>query len=116
MDAADQAVPWSLAADGIVLTVRLTPKGGRDAVDGIAHMDDGRAALKVRVRALPTAGEANAALIQVIAGAIGVAPRAVALIGGATARIKRLRITGDAAALAVRLQNVAKVKHDGKRD
>ena len=107
---ADQAVPWILAADGVVLTVRLTPKGGRDAVDGIEHMDDGRAVLKVRVRALPTGGEANAALIQVIARATGVAPRAVELVSGATARIKRLRITGDAAALLARLQDLAKVK------
>ena len=107
---ADHAIPWSLAPDGIVLTVRLTPKGGRDTVDGIDHMGDGRAVLKVRVRALPTGGEANAALIQIIARTLNVAPRAVELLGGATARIKRLRIAGDTAALTARLQEVVKVK------
>lgn len=93
-----------------MLTVRLTPKGGRDAIDGIERMDDGRAVLKVRVRAAPSDGEANAALVQVIARAIGIAPRAVELIGGATSRIKRLRVTGEVAALAARLQDVVKVK------
>ena len=45
------------------VTVRLTPKGGRDAVDGIERMADGRSVLKVRVRAAPSEGEANAALL-----------------------------------------------------
>jgi uncharacterized protein YggU (UPF0235/DUF167 family) len=41
------------------LTVRLTPKGGRDAVDGIEQMADGRSVLKVRVRSAASEGEAT---------------------------------------------------------
>jgi uncharacterized protein YggU (UPF0235/DUF167 family) len=89
-----------------VLTVRLTPKGGRDAIDGIERMADGRAVLKVRVRAAPSEGEANAALTQVIARALGAAPRSVELTAGATSRIKRLKIVGDAAELSARLQSM----------
>jgi uncharacterized protein (TIGR00251 family) len=107
---AEQAVPWLAAHDGVVLTVRLTPKCGRDAIDGIECMADGRAVLKVRVRAAPSEGEANAALVRVLARALGVAPRAVELIAGATARIKRLRVFGDAAVLSARLQDVLKRK------
>ena len=59
--------PWSVVPGGIMLTVRLTPKGGRDAIDGIETMADGSAVLKVRVRAAPTDGEANAALIKLMA-------------------------------------------------
>lgn len=99
------AVPWSAAADGIVLYVRLTPKGGRDAIDGIERMADGRAVLKVRVRAAPSDGEANDALVRLIARALGVPNRAVELIAGATSRVKRLRVSGDVAALTVRLQS-----------
>ena len=40
---------------GIALAVRLTPKGGRDAIDGIETLADGRAVLKARVRAAPPA-------------------------------------------------------------
>jgi uncharacterized protein YggU (UPF0235/DUF167 family) len=40
--------------------VRLTPKGGWDAVDGIEQLADGRSVLKVRVRAAASDGEANA--------------------------------------------------------
>ena len=110
-DGADQsAVPWSIVSDGVVLNVRLTPKGGRDAVDGVEFLSDGRPVLKVRVRAAPSEGEANAALVQVIARALGVAGRAVELAAGATSRVKRLRILGDAAALTARLQDLSKVK------
>ena len=45
------ARPWLVEPDGLVLTVRLTPKGGRDGVDGIEARADGRCVLKVRVRA-----------------------------------------------------------------
>jgi uncharacterized protein YggU (UPF0235/DUF167 family) len=46
------AVPWSLAPGGGVLAVRLTPKGGRDAIEGVEKLADGRAVLAVRVRSL----------------------------------------------------------------
>ena len=50
--------------------------------------------LKVRVRAAASEGEANAALIKVVAKALDVAPREVSLVAGATARLKRLKIAG----------------------
>jgi uncharacterized protein YggU (UPF0235/DUF167 family) len=86
-----------------MLVVRLTPKGGSDAIDGIETMADGRAVLKARVRAAPFEGEANAALIKLLARALGVSPRAVELVAGDTARIKRLKISGDTATLGAAL-------------
>ena len=44
------ARPWAAVAGGVALDVRLTPKGGRDAVGGIEQID-GRSVLKVRVAA-----------------------------------------------------------------
>jgi uncharacterized protein len=102
----EAAKPWTLAADGLVVTVRLTPKGGRDAIDGIARLADGRAVVKARVRSAPSEGAANAALIRLMAGALAVAPRNVSLAAGATARIKRLKIAGDGAALAAALGKI----------
>ncbi|MGA8963807.1 MAG: DUF167 family protein [Pseudolabrys sp.] len=99
--------PWSLTANGVTLTIRLTPKGGRDAIDGVEVMSDGRAVLKVRVRAAPSEGEANAALIRLIAKAMGVPPRNVVLAAGATGRLKRLMISGDGPTLVAALEKIA---------
>jgi len=101
------APPWSLFADGVNLVVRLTPKGGRDAIEGMETLSDGRAVLKVRVHAAPSEGEANAALTKLIAKAVGVPPRDVSLVAGATARIKRLVISGDGPTLVAALEKIA---------
>jgi len=90
-----------------VLHVRLTPKGGRDSVDGIERLADGRSVLKARVRAAASEGEANDALVRLLAKALGVPPRAVTLRSGATSRIKRLAIAGDPAKLAAALERIA---------
>jgi hypothetical protein len=103
------ARPWTVAAEGIALMVRLTPKGGRDAIDGIETLADGRCVLKARVRAAPSEGEANAALIRLLARALGVPPRDVALVAGETARIKRLRIAGQGTALAATLEKICAI-------
>ena len=99
--------PWSLTADGVVLTIRLTPKGGRDAIDGVDVLADGRPVLVVRVRAAPADGEANLALIRLVAKAVGVPPRDVAIVAGATARLKRLLISGDGPTLIAALEKIA---------
>src|SRR4249919_3173484 len=99
--------PWSTSSGGVILTVRLTPKGGRDAIDGIETMSDNRVVLKIGVRAAPSEGEANAVLIKLIATAVGVPPRDVSLVTGATARIKRLNISGDGPTLVAALEKIA---------
>ena len=105
MDVHDR--PWSACADGLVVTVRLTPRGGRDLVEGVETRADGQCVLKARVRAAATEGEANDALTRLIARAAGVAPNAVRLIGGATARIKRLHVGGDPGTITAALTRVA---------
>jgi uncharacterized protein len=109
-----QELPWMLAPDGVVVDVRLTPRGGRDAIEGVARRSDGRAVLNARVRAAPFEGEANAALCRLLADAVGIAPRQVTLVAGATARVKRVRISGDAARLAAALARLTNM--DAKTD
>lgn len=89
--------------DGITLFVRLTPKSARDAIEGVETANDGRAHVKVRVRAVPEDGKANAALEKLLAKWLGVARRDVALASGATSRLKQLRISGDPEQLALKL-------------
>jgi uncharacterized protein (TIGR00251 family) len=98
--------PWTVSPDGLVLAVRLTPKGGRDAIDGIEQLADGRSVLRARVRAAATDGEANAALVKLLAKTLGVAARDVCLVAGATARLKRLKVAGASAQLAAALEKI----------
>jgi uncharacterized protein (TIGR00251 family) len=100
------ARPWTATADGIVLSLRLTPRGGRDVVEGIGRLADGRSVLKVRVSAAASEGEANAALVRLLAGTLRVAARDVSLVAGTTARIKRVKIAGAGAPLAAALEKL----------
>jgi uncharacterized protein YggU (UPF0235/DUF167 family) len=84
----------------VVVQLRLTPKGGRDALDGVTALSDGRLVLQARVRAAPDRGAANAAVEAVLA-------RAVTLVSGHTARLKSLRVDGDVAAITARLAALA---------
>jgi uncharacterized protein len=101
------AAPWSPVAGGVNLVVRLTPKSGRDVIDGTEVMSDGRPVLKIRVQATPSDGAANAALIKLIARTVGVPPRDVSLLAGVTSRIKRLNISGDGPTLVAALEKIA---------
>ena len=101
--------PWTASADGVVVDVRLTPRGGRDAIEGTESLADGRIVIKARVRAAPFEGEANAALCRLIATELRIAPRQVALISGAATRVKRLRIAGETAALVATLRELARM-------
>lgn len=87
------------------LAVRLTPGAARDAVDGWEADAQGRPLLKVRVRARPVEGEANAALIRLLAGALGVPRRDVELLRGGRSRAKTVAFRGlDEAEIRRRLQ------------
>jgi uncharacterized protein len=101
-----QRRPWQCVAGGVALRVRLTPKGGRDAIDGIDTLADGSAVLKARVAAAPSEGEANDALLRLIAKSLRVPMRAVTLTAGATSRVKRLTISGDGPTLLAALEKI----------
>ncbi len=107
------AAAWAATPGGLRLAIRLTPRGGRDGLDGVAVLADGRAVLKVRVRALPQDGQANAALIALLARLLAIPPSQVTLVAGATARIKTVALKGDTAALAARLVALAEAAGAG---
>ena len=78
--------------EGVTLRVRVRPRSARDEVRGVQA-----GALVVRLTAPPVEGEANAALIRVLARALRLAPSAVELMRGQTGRDKLLRVRGLAA-------------------
>ena len=100
------AVPWTAAADGVVIDVRLTPRSGRDAIEGVAQRA-GRAVLTARVRAAPADGEANQSLCRLIAGVLDIAPGNVTITAGAASRMKRIRVKGQPAAIVAVLRRLA---------
>ena len=95
---------WRESQTGLLLSVRLTPRGGRDGLDGVETLTDGREVLKVRVRAAPSDGEANAALVALLAKLLGLPRSRVTLVAGASARLKTVLLEGDSATLLARLE------------
>ena len=63
--------PWRHSTAGISVALRVTPRGGRDGIDGIETLADGRSVMKVRVRAIAEGGEANRAVTKLLAKALG---------------------------------------------
>ena len=90
------------------LRVRLTPKGGRDAIEGWWSDSEGREALKARVAAPPEGGKANTALIGLLARVLDVKKSELRITSGASSRLKTIEIDGDERVLAARLEQVAK--------
>jgi uncharacterized protein YggU (UPF0235/DUF167 family) len=83
--------------------VRVTPRGGRDAVEGVEILSDGQRVLKMRVRAAPEDGAANEAARRLLAKALRLAVSAVSLEAGAGSRRKTFGLVGDPRDLSGRL-------------
>ena len=73
----------------VMLTVHVQPGARRSEIVG-PHGD----ALKLRVKAPPVDGKANAAVVELLAATLDVAAADVELVAGASQRRKRLRVTG----------------------
>ena len=86
---------WQKHSDHVRLTVRLTPNGGRNAVDGVEKDAEGNAHLKARVSAVPEGGKAHRALIVFLAKKLGRPKTSNSFVSGETARKKILRIDTD---------------------
>jgi hypothetical protein len=76
------------------IAVRVTPRGGRDGVEGWVRDDAVRWVLKVRVAAAAADGAANAAVTALLAKALGRPKSSVSLVSGHTGRLKRIAIEG----------------------
>lgn len=84
----------------MLLKVRLTPKSSRDEIEGPGQDSNGGQFLKVRVRAVPQDGEANAALIRLVAKALRLPSSSVRIASGGASRVKTLALNGDPAAIS----------------
>lgn len=78
------------ADDGATLLLRVTPRASRDEIVGWREPG----VLAVRVTAPPVEGEANRAITEVLAGALGVPRSAVTIVRGGRGRDKIVRVLG----------------------
>lgn len=100
--------PWRAVKGGLAVDLRVTPKSARDTIDGIELLSDGRAVLKVRVRALPTDGQANAAVIALFAKFLKLPKSSVTLERGGASRVKSLLLAGDEKAISAALEEITR--------
>jgi uncharacterized protein (TIGR00251 family) len=107
-------VPWRYSTEGISVALRVTPRGGRDDIDGIETLANGRSVIKVRVRAIAEGGEANRAVTELMAKALGVPRAGVKILSGVTSRLKQVAIGGDPKSLGDALRKLTAVKPDAK--
>ncbi|QTN19908.1 DUF167 domain-containing protein [Brevundimonas sp. AJA228-03] len=76
------------------LAVKLMPGASADRIDGWDVDVDGRPVLKVRVRTRPVEGQANAALILLLAKSLGVPRSTLSLMRGGQSRLKMIEVEG----------------------
>ena len=98
--------PWRYSTEGISVALRVTPRGGRDDIDGIETLANGRSVVKVRVRAIADGGEANRAVTELMAKVLGVPKARVKILSGTTSRFKQVAVAGDPKSLGDILRKV----------
>ncbi len=76
--------------------MRAQPNASKDAVESPSEEASGQRYLKVRVRAVPEKGKANAAIEALLAKTLGLPKSAVSVEKGETHRIKTVRIVAGA--------------------
>ena len=74
---------------GIRLETTVTPRASHNAIEGVRN---GR--LHVKVTAPPVDNAANASVIEIIAKALGLPKRGVAIVAGEQSRSKSLALSG----------------------
>src|ERR1700756_1947051 len=102
--------PWRYSTGGVSVALRVTPRGGRDDIDGVETLANGRPVVKVRVRAIADGGEANRAVTQLLAKALGVPRGKVRILSGTTSPLKQIAVDGDPAKLGGALRKLIAVK------
>lgn len=84
-----EALEVQRTREGLTIRLRVSPKASRDKVGGV---HDG--ALRVAVTAPPVDGAANAAIVKLLAKALGVGKGALSIVRGQSGRDKLLAVAG----------------------
>jgi uncharacterized protein len=98
------ALPFSPGREGVNLAVRVAPRAARDRVLGLAPEAGGGVALKLAIHAPPEDGQANVALLRLLADHFGLRKDDLSLTAGASGRRKLVHIAGDPAVIGAALE------------
>ena len=79
-----------------ILPIRVTPRSARPGIGGWRQSPDGREELEVRVAEAPADGAANAAVVKLLAKALGISRSEVSIASGHAGRHKRIEVPFDA--------------------
>ena len=101
-------VPFEFTSNGIMLTVRLTPRSALDRLEGQEILADDTPVLKARVRAVPEDNKANQALIKLVAKNLSQPRATLTLAAGHKSRIKKILIQGDTKEIAAKIEVILK--------
>ncbi|MCK5777371.1 MAG: DUF167 domain-containing protein [Rhodospirillales bacterium] len=96
--------PFQLIDGGLDVRLRVTPKASRDAIGDLVADGQGNGVIKIAVTAVPEKGNANAAVIKLLAKAWRLRKSDMEIVQGATDRNKVLRITGDGREILAKLR------------
>ena len=103
---------WRYSAQGISVALRVTPRGGRDEIDGLETLANGRTVVKMRLRAIAEGGQANRAVVELLARALDVPKARVRVLSGTTSRLKQIAVDGDPKKLGDALRMLTAAKPD----
>jgi len=91
LERVEMATPWLRVLEHAVeLRIKVVPSSSRDRIAGV-----GGDRLRLRVTSPPVDGEANRAVLELLARSAGVPLRAATLVAGASGRSKTVRIDGE---------------------
>ncbi len=107
-------LPYTPAADGVRLRVHVSPRASRERIGEV--VTDGRTArLRLAVTAPPHEGEANAAVIALLARALRLPKSALSVIAGHAGREKTIAVRGDATSLAAGIDALLATEQERRR-
>ena len=96
--------PYVAVKDGVRLSVRVTPRASHSELQGAAIGADGKVSLRVRLTASPHDGEANEALIALLAKVLRMRQSDISIHTGHTSRLKVVHLAGDSLAILKRFK------------
>ena len=102
--------PWRYSTQGVSVALRVTPRGGRDDIEGLETLANGRTVVKARVRAIAEGGAANRAVVELLAKALGVPKAKIRVLSGTSSRLKQIAVDGDPAKLGNALRKLTAEK------